>query len=1110
MYIAPLSKGNITYPSSKMDVLPDTGANVCIAGTSHMKEMKINNNDLNICNKLISTAGGFQIKASYYINARFGFNNTETVQPLYFSGQIKRFFISKTACINLKIIPASFPYCYSLITTKLCGNDAEIVNRKIPSKPTELPFPPTEDNVEKLELYLKQAFSSSAFNESPPFPAMANTIPAKIHLKSDAIPHATHTPIPIPIHWQPIVKQQLDLDVEKGVIEPVPIGEPIQWCSRMVIIQKKNGNLRRTVDYQKLNSQCKRETHHCQPPFYLASHIPRNVKKTVLDAVDGYHAVPLHHNSKHLTTFITPWGAYRYKRLPQGFVASGDAYTRRYDELIAHFPRKVKCIDDVLLWDKDIETSFYRTWDYLTFCAENGIVVSKRKFSFCKDEVEFAGLKIGITGIAPSNKIMKAISDFPSPTNITDARSWFGLVNQVAWAHADSSAMLPFRDLIKPKTTFYWSETLENIFQESKSVLINLVKKGVQSFETSKPTCLQTDWSKQGMGFLLLQKHCLCKDQNNLKCCTTGWKLTYAGSRFTTEIESRYSPTEGEATAVAWSLEKSKFFTLGCNNLFIATDHQPLLGLFGKSLNDISNPRLRRIREKTLMFSFKVVYLPGKKNQGADAISRSPVSGNQCLASISYIDEDINNAPFLALANLNEGNSDAMTSAIEYTGLKEAIQNDIVYNKLKELIKQGFPSSKKELDHDLRCYWVVKDRLTQTESGILLLDKRVIIPKNYRTTILKLLHIAHQGISSMKRRASNTVYWPGLNNDLKNVRENCNYCDEIARQHTKESLLLTPDPDFPFQQVAGDFFSTKGHVYLVLVDRYSGWFTVSHFKENEATAHNLIKECRNLFCAYGAPETFSSDGGSQFTSNEFQAFLKDWSIRHRISSAHYPQSNGRAEAAVKTAKRIISNYVTQHTINNKAIAHAIIQHRNTPLSDIQLSPSQILFHRQLRDKIPTHPHHLRLHKEWILTAKQRETLFKTKTSAMLHQYNAISKDLTPLTPRTKVLILTGTRNPRWNVSGTIVMQLPFRKYRVKLDGSGRIVIRNRRFLRKYKVSKTSFDEFSKMISSPPTDLDATNITTSDVESRLKPYNRPGLCEDTHESQYRTTRSGNKY
>ena len=89
-----------------------------------------------------------------------------------------------------------------------------------------------------------------------------------------------------------------------------------------------------------------RETRHCKSPFELASQVPCNKKKTVLDAVDGYHAVALDEESQNLTTFITERGRYVYLQMPQGFMASGDVYTRRYDELIKHIDRKVKIIDD--------------------------------------------------------------------------------------------------------------------------------------------------------------------------------------------------------------------------------------------------------------------------------------------------------------------------------------------------------------------------------------------------------------------------------------------------------------------------------------------------------------------------------------------------------------------------------------------------------------------------------------------------------------------------------------------------------------------------------------------------------------------------------------------
>ena len=95
-----------------------------------------------------------------------------------------------------------------------------------------------------------------------------------------AKPVAHHTPIHVPLHWQDDVKAGIDQDVRLGVLEPVPIGEPVTWCHRMVICAKKNGKPRRTVDFQPLNAHAKRETHHTPSPFHQARSVPNGKKKT--------------------------------------------------------------------------------------------------------------------------------------------------------------------------------------------------------------------------------------------------------------------------------------------------------------------------------------------------------------------------------------------------------------------------------------------------------------------------------------------------------------------------------------------------------------------------------------------------------------------------------------------------------------------------------------------------------------------------------------------------------------------------------------------------------------------------------------------------------------
>ena len=222
----------------------------------------------------------------------------------------------------------------------------------------------------------------------------------------------------------------------------------------------------------------------------------------------------------------------------------------------------------------------------------------------------------------PGKDLLKAILEFPRPKDISGIRSWFGLVEQVAWAFSKTDIMSPFRHLLSPQSEFSWTQDLNNAFEYSKAEIIWAVKQGVKSFDPLKITCIATDWSKEGLGFCLLQKACSCKELTPV-CCPNGWLLVFCSSRYTSPAESRYSPIEGECLGVVWALKKAKYFVLGCDNLIIAVDHKPLLGILGeKALEDIENPRLEKLKEKTLRYRFEIVHVPGIKNRVADATSR--------------------------------------------------------------------------------------------------------------------------------------------------------------------------------------------------------------------------------------------------------------------------------------------------------------------------------------------------------------------------------------------------------------------------------------------------------------------------------------------------------
>ena len=103
---------------------------------------------------------------------------------------------------------------------------------------------------------------------------------------------------------------------------------------------------------------------------------------------------------------------------------------------------------------------------------------------------------------------------------------------------------------------------------------------------------LSMDYSTTGVGYFMYQKYCACPSTVTT-CCQSGWRVTLAGSRFLHQAEANYWPTEGEMLAVAWALHDTRFFTLGCRDLHIKTDHRALVKLLGdKKLEDIDNRRL--------------------------------------------------------------------------------------------------------------------------------------------------------------------------------------------------------------------------------------------------------------------------------------------------------------------------------------------------------------------------------------------------------------------------------------------------------------------------------------------------------------------------------------
>ena len=233
-----------------------------------------------------------------------------------------------------------------------------------------------------------------------------------------------------------------------------------------------------------------------------------------------------------------------------------------------------------------------------------------------------------------------------------------------------------------------------------------------------------------------------------------------------------------------------------------------------------------------------------------------------------------------------------------------------------------------------------------------------------------------------------------------------------------------------------------------MVDRYSNLPTVR--KCRMESAEELVISLRDHFCTYGVPVELTMDGGMAYVSDHTQRFLREWGVKHRVSSAYHPHANLRAETAVKTVKRLIAdNTGNQGSLNTNEFAAALLTYRNTPDRDTGLSPAQVLFSRQLRDTIPSDPANLKLRPEWILTAQAREKALARRHHARKTDLETKSRPLKPLSVNDVVQVQNqrGNHANKWDLSGTVVQVLDFDAYLIKMDGSGRITKRNRQFLR---------------------------------------------------------------
>lgn len=711
------------------------------------------------------------------------------------------------------------------------------------------------------------------------------------------------------------VKQELERMEKNKIIKPTT--HPTDWVSQMVVVMKKDGSLRICMDPRPLNKATKR-AHYPFPTFEEISAELHGAKYFCkLDAQSGYWMLPLDSESSKLCTFQTPWGRYSFLRLPFGLNISAEIFHKTIAETFGHIKKVRVFQDDILVFADSQEELKQMLMEVLTTAANRGIKFNPKKCEFNVNKVKFLGHTFDSDGITIDPDKVKAITQLKTPSDKKALQRLLGMCNYVSrFIPHYSSISAPLRELLKNDIEFSWNEVHSRALHGLKRSLTESPVLGF--FDPGKELTLSVDASSKGLGAVLIQE---------------GKPLAYA-SRALTEVQMRYSQIEKELLAVCFGTEKFRQYILGQDYVRVETDHKPLLGVFQKPLWKVP-VRLQRMLMRLQIYRLKLIHTPGKYLYVADTLSRD--FDNLSCDTETNFDDDTELQIAMLVENL------PVTKEC-WILLEKETQTDPVLKKIIEYIVNGWPKHYKDVEEVCKPFFEFKDELSEVK-GLVLRGEKIVIPNCLINSMLKKLHTGHPGINRMQNRAEKTVFWLGINQDIKKFVQSCSVCLRFHSNKVKLPLAYKKIPDLPWMDVACDLFEFNQKYHLIVSDALSNYVETAPL--SNMRSETVIETIKSIFARHGIPVTFYTDGGPCFDSEQFKKFARDWNFSHVMSSPHYPKSNGQAESAVKAIKKIFKK--CEYTGEDKYLA--LLHYRNTPRGQVH-SPASNLMSKSLRTNIP--------------------------------------------------------------------------------------------------------------------------------------------------------------
>lgn len=722
-----------------------------------------------------------------------------------------------------------------------------------------------------------------------------------------------------PINRPPFKMSPLELDELRKQLKELldlrlirPSTSP--WGAPVLFVRKKSGELRMCIDYRAINQVTKRHGHPLPRIDECLERLSGAQFFTSLDLKSGYHQLRIRDEDVPKTAFNTRYGSYEWLVVPFGLRNSPALFQSTMNRVLNDYLDDFVMVylDDILIYSKSKEEHEVHVRKVLQRLRDEQLIANLKKCDFYKTELEFLGFQVSAGGYKPSRTKVKAIQDWPTPTNVHEVRQFIGLGSHYRrFIRNFASIASPLTDLTKGSGTktraITWTEECQKAFDEIKSRIMQAPI--LASPDPHKPFIIETDASDYGVGAVLLQK----ADDG------TTHPIAFESKKLSKE-ERGYPAQEREMLAIIHALRTWRCFIDG-RPYTVFSDHNPLTYFRAQKKPTL---RLTRWIGEIELYSPDIQYKPGKENCIPDLLSRR--DGPAC-------------------------HTDEPSMEPEYLYAIKSVQ-DTDWPKFYAMSQDRWPDSLKDLLHENKDKFIVKDnqvyRLILNGDQI---EERRFVLFARRADLVADFHysVGHAAKATVTDLMTKRWWWPHMRKDIQEWLAACPQCQLAANadRKTHHAPMVPLDIPPPFSRWHLDFIgelptTARGNKWLLIaVDYATNWCCARAvpFATGDAIAAFIHEE---IVLKFGCMNEILTDRGSNFMSNALAHYLGRMKIKHKLTSAFHPRTNAKAERTNGIVKQMIRKYVNgdinrwDDYVQQAIFACQVRKHRTTGFSPYYL------------------------------------------------------------------------------------------------------------------------------------------------------------------------------